>query len=121
YAGVDTVEFSPAARAGVGTGEMDREAAPSPSPDPGKDQPDKKADAKHRRKKPPAHSRRSIVQQSCPVPPFLILIYVGCSAGDIARQIVVMECLGIQTFPCLRRCLKDLTSQYDTCLTSSGV
>jgi hypothetical protein len=31
-----------------------------------------------------------------------------------------MECFGIQTFPFSRTCLKGLTSQYDTCLTSSG-
>jgi hypothetical protein len=53
--------------------------------------------------------------------PFSSFIYIGCSASDIGRQIAVMECFGIQNFPFLRACLKGLTSQYDACLTSSGV
>jgi hypothetical protein len=52
--------------------------------------------------------------------PLSSFIYVGCSAGDIGRQIVVMEYIGIQTFPFSGGALERLTSQQGTRLTSSG-
>jgi hypothetical protein len=62
--------------------------------------------------RPPLVSAEDLTSSGVEAPSAFILIYMSdVQQVDIGRQIVVMECFGIQAFPFLRTRLKGLTSQ----------